>query len=574
MKFLSCSFRQFLLVALAFLAISNVTQAEQPPFLSLGHAVSPTGAFVTTNSKFSGGVSVANGELKTVASASISNEMVVNFTIQVDSNDIGKQADLLVVVGKEPNAPFDGGVDTVYHTIDEFGNLSTVDLYDQPTVWMNQLTTHPFTSNVTLQTEMPISVSIGKAFKRSMLYTFAGYRLRDEGTLAYSLSPAISEVKKQFVITKVSDPTTDVELIIADNTQSEFVSVGTVKDAQGKPIAVGEVEHTRQSTPQNSQPQIQSVKYRYNTSGTKPLSISLSDGSKIDIVNYDSSTHTADIVYTDPAGQQAEMPQQSLDLSKLSPDECYNKNADLYDSVAICLKNQALGMINGIMGLFCKTSSAIAGLGSIQGQIMEKLLPFLDAATKQENGSSFCKPFAGIVEDENAIAVEKTGDCFTETLGNMEEVAGITGECLLSRFNIVCFKNVVQYAAEKIINGNWSCSPSESSSSSISLTATNSTTIQPGESLILKISWYAPQSDAKQILVHHDMDIWGFGTVKLEETEQTRGTRTVNIKNNGSITANCGNERRIYAELYPGGWAVSLPLAQSNTIYATPLCNK
>jgi len=57
----------------------HVAQAEQPPFLSLGHAVSPAGSLVTTNSKFSGGISVANGELKTVASASISNAPLETF---------------------------------------------------------------------------------------------------------------------------------------------------------------------------------------------------------------------------------------------------------------------------------------------------------------------------------------------------------------------------------------------------------------------------------------------------------------------------------------------------------------
>jgi len=109
---------------------------------------------------------------------------------------------------------------------------------------------------------------------------------------------------------------------------------------------------------------------------------------------------------------------------------------------------------------------------------------------------------------------------------------------------------------------------------SIQLTAIGSTTIQAGESLALQISWNAPEGNAKLIFIQHDMDIWGFGTISLTEAEQTSGTRTQSLRNNGSITANCGIERDIYAELYPGGWAVTSPIAESNKIRVTPLCSK
>lgn len=544
--------KSFLLITLIFLAGVHIVQAAQPPFLSLGHAVSPTGSFVTTNTKFSGGVSVANGELKTVANASISNEMVVNFTIQVDSNDIGKQADLLVVVGKEPNAPFDGGVDTVYHTIDEFGNLSTVDLYNQPTVWMNQLTTHPFKSNVTLQAEMPISVSIGKAFKRSMLYTFAGYRLRDEGTLSYSLSPAISEVKQQFVITKISDPATDVELLIADNTQNEFVSVRTEKDAQGKSKAVKEIGHYIQpSTPQNPQPQIGSAKYRYNTDGTKPVSVSLSDGSKIDIVNYDSNLKTADMVYTDPAGQQVEVPKQPLDLNKLSPDECY-KNADLYDSVAICLNNQALGMINGIMGLFCKASSIISDL-TPQGQIVGKILSLLDTTSKQEDGSSFCKPFAGIVDNKSESIATDIGNCFTETFDDIKKAAGAVGCALLP--NLECLKTVTQYGFEKIIGGGGMCYSLPSDETWISVNIVGASSLDTNKGGILEIKYSYPNGKATSITVN------GLFPLMSTSIPYEQGERGSFIENISSSKYTCPRGL-IYATLYKG----LKKLADSNII--------
>ncbi len=466
MKFLSCSFRLFILAAI-FLVNVHVAQAEQPPFLSLGHAVSPAGSFVTTNSKFSGGVSVANGELKTVASASISNEMVVKFTIQVDSNDIGKQADLLVVIGKEPNAPFDGGVDTVYNTIDEFGNLSTVDLYNQPSVWMNQLTTHPFKSNVTLQAEMPISVSIGKAFKRSMLYTFAGYRLRDEGTLSYSLSPAISEVKQQFITTKVTDPNTDIGLIFTDNTGNQVITVSGKKDAQGNLQSVD--SFTRSTKSDNSQGGIvetekfvpgDDITHSYMTRYS-------SDGKKLEIKNYNPTTRTGDIVLTKPTGEQIVAEKQPIGspsstgqppapLSNEPKDNsgknCFNSQKDFGDVVAVCVLGWAATTGNTIFGTFC---NATAGLIESIG------IALVDSAIKAEGGKNkMCEPM--IVPEGYTSPEISSPKCYSNPMNNLQTGAGAT-DIILHCHNLLSFQcaeglfSVSKYLIGKLVDGQEEC---------------------------------------------------------------------------------------------------------------------
>jgi hypothetical protein len=109
---------------------------------------------------------------------------------------------------------------------------------------------------------------------------------------------------------------------------------------------------------------------------------------------------------------------------------------------------------------------------------------------------------------------------------------------------------------------------------SIQLAVIGSSTIQPGESLTLQISWNAPQGNAKEIIVNHGMDMSGFARIILNETEYTGGTQTHTLRNNGTDMASCGSERDIYAELYPGGWGGTFAIAKSNAIKATPLCSK
>jgi YVTN family beta-propeller protein len=169
------------------------------PSLGSGKSISPDGKFANSSTSFAGGASsdkVNYQTYLTTSPSSTSNNLTVKGRITVDPADVGKQADLLYVAGFENQTPFDGGADTVYFTMDESGNLSTLDLYNQPSIWMNQLAAKPFKHNVTLQQEMVMdTVDAGQLLtKPSVNYYFMGYRLQN-GTLVYTSIPIIVNVQ-------------------------------------------------------------------------------------------------------------------------------------------------------------------------------------------------------------------------------------------------------------------------------------------------------------------------------------------------------------------------------------------
>jgi len=166
------------------------------PTLGSGKSINPAGVFANSNTSFKGGASTDKVNYQTYLTTSPSSDLTVKGHIIVDPADVGKQADLLYVVGFENQVPFDGGADTAYFTIDESGKLYTLDLYNQPSVWMNQLATKPFKRNVTLQQEMVMDeVNAGQLLtKPSVNYYFMGYRLQN-GTLVYTSVPIIVNVQ-------------------------------------------------------------------------------------------------------------------------------------------------------------------------------------------------------------------------------------------------------------------------------------------------------------------------------------------------------------------------------------------
>jgi len=164
--------------------------------LGSGKSINPAGVFANSNTSFKGGASTDKVNYQTYLTISPSSNLTVKGHIIVDPADVGKQADLLYVAGFENQTPFDGGADTAYSTIDESGKLYTLDLYNQPSVWMNQLATKPFKRNVTLQQEMVMDeVNAGQLLtKPSVNYYFMGYRLQN-GTLVYTSVPIIVNVQ-------------------------------------------------------------------------------------------------------------------------------------------------------------------------------------------------------------------------------------------------------------------------------------------------------------------------------------------------------------------------------------------
>ncbi len=188
MRISRCLRNQFVVLLLLWF---NVATVSALPSLGTGRMINGSGQFTATTTIFKGGAAL-NGVDHQVA-VTVYSDITPNLqgSIQVSPSDVGKQADLLVVLGVEPNEIFDGGIDTVYQTIDEFGERSTVDLYNAPMVWLNQLAEHPFKRNVTLTSDVPIDIGIfGFSSGKKVNYIFIGYRLPD-GSVIYSPQPII-----------------------------------------------------------------------------------------------------------------------------------------------------------------------------------------------------------------------------------------------------------------------------------------------------------------------------------------------------------------------------------------------
>lgn len=154
------------------------------PNLGAGKMLAGSGEFTTTQATFNGGATTDNADYQ--ASLMVNSGVTVKLqgSIQVDPADVGKQADLLVVIGVEPKEPFDGGVDTVYRASDEFGESATVDLYNLPSVWLPQLAAHPFKRNVTLTSEVAVDIGAPQlSAGKNQNYIFVGYRLSDNSVV-------------------------------------------------------------------------------------------------------------------------------------------------------------------------------------------------------------------------------------------------------------------------------------------------------------------------------------------------------------------------------------------------------
>jgi len=243
-----CHLRNQLVVL--FLLWLHISVAFALPSLGTGRMIDGAGQFSTTTTTFMGGAALNGVDYQ--ANITVNSDAVVSLqgSIQVAPADVGKQADLLVVIGVEPNEPFDGGVDTVYRTLDEFGERSTVDLYNAPTVWLNQLAEHPFKRNVTLTSE--ISVDIGSLLLdtvKNVSYIFIGYRLAD-GSIIYSSTPIVvtntpsnsTSSSDPILLSHVTTPKTALGLIATNGKES--IGIFGQKDSQGRLITIDRISLT------------------------------------------------------------------------------------------------------------------------------------------------------------------------------------------------------------------------------------------------------------------------------------------------------------------------------------------
>ena len=287
-----CHLRNQLVVL--FLLWLHISVAFALPSLGTGRMIDGAGQFSTTTTTFMGGAALNGVDYQ--ANITVNSDAVVSLqgSIQVAPADVGKQADLLVVIGVEPNEPFDGGVDTVYRTLDEFGERSTVDLYNAPTVWLNQLAEHPFKRNVTLTSE--ISVDIGSLLLdtvKKVSYIFIGYRLAD-GSIIYSSTPIVvtntpsnsTSSSDPILLSHVTTPKTALGLIATNGKES--IGIFGQKDSQGRLITIDRISLT--SLTDSSKSVVITLDANH-----LPRTMETSDGYKVQFGNYSSNGVTGTI---------------------------------------------------------------------------------------------------------------------------------------------------------------------------------------------------------------------------------------------------------------------------------------
>ena len=145
--------------------------------------------------RFSGGIATIDNNYFKINTVSLNQAFQVRASIEVAAEDVGKVADILLVMGFEPPdiyGVFDGGVDTIYTSLDNQNRGLPIDLYASATVWMTQFA-EPFQFNVLLQPRLFFTLWQGHLSRTGQYYIFLGYRLAN-GTIVYTPSPLIVQV--------------------------------------------------------------------------------------------------------------------------------------------------------------------------------------------------------------------------------------------------------------------------------------------------------------------------------------------------------------------------------------------
>lgn len=216
----------FLLAVLSPIGVSADTSSAK--------AINNTG-FINSATQFSGSVSNLDGTTAALLTTSANEPVEVKMSITVDSLDVGKMADILLVIGTEPAPePYSGNEDTRYMAFTATTSTA-VDLYAAPRVWMAQLS-EPYMQGVVLPNQL--SLQLGQWFfdTEAMNYLFVGYRL-DDGTIVYPEKPLMVQVmgsgettppvtdEPTTTPTEGSEPTEFAGIIAAHNTWRKQVNV-------------------------------------------------------------------------------------------------------------------------------------------------------------------------------------------------------------------------------------------------------------------------------------------------------------------------------------------------------------
>lgn len=179
--------RLLLLIATLSLVLPNPSYAVT--------TVTANGTVIVNNTSFTNGVPEDGLNYKALFTLYQSKELMFNATMQVAPIDVGKQADTLLIVGIEPDAPFDGGIDTKYFAYTSQGQSIPIDVYASPEDVWKAVLANPYRANVKLLPKLSFyNLGKFKFDKAAMYYVFIGYRLLKEGTIVYNSVPIAVDV--------------------------------------------------------------------------------------------------------------------------------------------------------------------------------------------------------------------------------------------------------------------------------------------------------------------------------------------------------------------------------------------
>ena len=311
-----CHLRNQLVVL--FLLWLNISVAFALPSLGTGRMIDGSGQFTVTTTTFEGGASTNGVDHHAYLQTNLSASITLQARIIVDPADVGKTADLLYVAGVEETAPFDGGTDTSYFAVNEADKLINLNLYDDSSVWMAQLTETPFKRGVTLQSEMFINDEAGWQLSEhpSANYYFVGYRLADD-SIIYNSTPivvtsipsnSISSSSEPILISNVTTPNTALGLIAANGKES--IGIFGQKDSQGRLITIDRISLTSQTD--SSKNVVITLDANH-----LPKTMEFPDGSKMEYSNYSESGATGTLRRSDGIVEhQSFLPMPYSDIMK------------------------------------------------------------------------------------------------------------------------------------------------------------------------------------------------------------------------------------------------------------------
>jgi len=261
----------------------------------------------------------------------------------------------------------------------------------------------------------------------------SGNQTKERNYLAITLNDGENFSVQRII--HVTDARTDLGLIVANSKQPEIITIHGTKNSQGNLTSVTDIIHSINS----DDPTVpsKSVHYNFKKDSTEIIFTekyvdAWTKYRKLKLERLNRKKKTADLTLleqnTDNGGETVlaeakNVPVPDSFLETPSGSCRKDKNCDFGDIISVCLKNEALGMINTVMGKFC----------DVVPSVLDSLIKLSDFLHHLKGGKgSFCKPFDLPTENCSASPVNN----FKNTL-DTANAAGNATDIMLCKNNLL-----------------------------------------------------------------------------------------------------------------------------------------